>query len=133
MSSQQDGGSKTYAFATDDPALQRFLDDADNRSELLREGAKRMAWERDELEIETPELSERERTAYGWLTSYAAGDSLKLEIVKTKLAQELQIEKDLVKADILIPIQNAGYIDVTPTIHDVKVRPRRPEEVSTDG
>lgn len=130
--SSQESGSKTYTFATDDPALQQFLDDAKNRSKLLREGAKRMAWERDELEIETPELGERERTAYGWLTSYAAGDSLKLEIVKTKLAQELQLEKDLIKADILIPLQNAGYIEVSPTIHDVKVRPRPPEEVSGD-
>jgi len=126
MSSEQ----RTYSVKVSDPHLQQLLEESDNASELFREGAKRLAWERDVLDIETPDLDEDEREAYAWLVEYSAGGRVKFDVAKTKIAQLTQLDKELVKHAVLVPLQRKGYVDVYTGIQEVSVEPVSPSEVA---
>lgn len=132
MSAESESERKSYTFSTDDPQLQDFLDDVENRSEVLREGARKMAWERYGMQMDAEDLSEDQRTAYGWLMENTQGESVRLESVRNKLAQLVQLDKDLVQRSIIHPMANKGYIRVLTGMYSVKVKPVPPSEVSAD-
>jgi len=132
MSIESGDKSKSYTFQTDDEKLQSFLDDVDNRSEVLRQGARKMAFEKYGMQLNTPELSEDQETAFGWLLEHTQGETVRFESFKTKIAQLVQLDKDLVKRSIIRPLDRYGYIKVTPHMHHVMVRPLHPSEVESD-
>jgi len=129
MSAESETERKSYTFSTDDEKLQNFLDDVENRSEVLREGARKMAWERYGMEVEDTDLSEDQRTAYGWLMENTQGQSVRLESVRNKIAQLVQLDKDLVQRSIIHPLANKGYIRVLTGMYSVKLRAVPPTEV----
>lgn len=130
MATERD--TQTYTVRVSDPMLQNLLEDSENKSELFREGAKRLAWERKQLEIPTPDLDEDERDAYAWLVDYCGEGTVRMDVARTKLAQMLQVDRGLVKTTILVPLQRKGYLHVITGLHEVSLDPVLPREVA-DG
>lgn len=125
-------GEKHVSVRVTDPRLVEFIEASDTDADAVRAGLRRMAYEQDVLDMHTPELTEDQRAAYAWLSEYNDGGRIRIEAAKAKLAQLVQVDKELVKIDLIRPLHNKGYIEVETGIHDVWLTATPPEEVGAD-
>jgi hypothetical protein len=127
-----EGDEKHVSVRVTDPRLVEYLQASDTDADAVRRGLRRMAYEQDVLDMHTPDLTEDQRAAYAWLSEYNGGGRIRIEAAKAKLAQLVQVDKELVKIDLIRPLHNKGYLDVETGIHDVWLTATPPEEVASD-
>lgn len=110
-----------------DEELDDLLEGAENKSERVREALRLWKAERDGNGGDG--LTEEQAAGYEWLRDRAGvGGMVNLRVAKTVLAQRLSIDKGLVKAEVLQPLSEAGYLDVQPRLYDVAIWVREPTE-----
>lgn len=101
----------TISFKLEDEALEAFLDDQENRSEVIREAIRRQMYQ--EVTVEDGRLTDEQRQSYEWFRRYAGvGEAVDLEVAVTVLAQQLSLKKELVKVVVLRPLERLGYLRV---------------------
>lgn len=120
---------KQYSFQTDDEQIQQFLENAENKSEILREGAKRIVLEREGIGVDDSRLTEHQADAYRWLVKRSGGNRVSIDVFKTRVAQTAQINKELVKTEILKPLVDFGYLRVDQAMQSVSIEAIPPEEI----
>jgi len=121
-------GVTTFTFSTSDEDLEAFLDDAENKSETIREALR--VYQFHQEGVEDDRLSERQRIGYEWMLETAgAGGTVALDVIETTLAQLLSVKKSLIRRLVVKPLDRLGYVDVRPRMESVAVRVRSPEAV----
>lgn len=118
----------TYTFSTSDEELEAFLDDADNKSEVIREALRVYQFQSEG--VEDSRLSERQRVGYEWMLETAGAEgTVSLDVVETTLAQLLSVKKKLVRQLVVKPLDRLGYVTVRPRMESVAVRVWPPDAV----
>jgi hypothetical protein len=121
-------GVTRHTIRVEDDRLDEYLDDAENKSELVRE-AVRLHRLKNGV-VEDARLTDKQRGAYAWLREYVGvEDTMQNEVIKTVLAQKLSLGKEIVKELVLKPLDRLGYLQVTPRMHHVDVEVRPPDAV----
>jgi len=99
----------TISFQVDDPELESFLDEQENRSEAIREAIRVYQWKQEG--VQDSRLTDQQRVAYQWMLEQTdGGGRLSLEVAKTVLAQLLSLNSAIVKDQVFKPLQRAGYL-----------------------
>lgn len=121
--------SVTVSAQVDEELAER-LDDAENKSEIVR-SALRQYFEEEDLDVD---LSDREETAYRELLRLTrGGGTIRKEIAETVLAQAVGIEKAIIKSAIFVPLERDGLIKPANTWDQSFIRVFPPEEVAVDA
>lgn len=111
-----------------DEQLAEFLDEQESKSETVRKALRLYRLQHES--VDDNRLTDAQRAGYRWMREQAGvGGTLRLEVVRTVLAQTLSRDKDLIKYTVLQPLERLGYVDVTPRNEHVRVRVRSPESV----
>lgn len=123
--------SERVSFSVNDEELAEFLDNVENKSETIRSALRREMYQTKG--VDDPRLTEDQRAAYEWFRRYAGvGEDVDLGIARTVLAQILSLDKKIVTASAIRPLERLGYIVVRPRMHDVRVVVRPPVAVSDE-
>jgi len=121
-------GVSRHTIRVDDDRLDEYLDDAENKSGLVREAVRLHRLKKGA--VEDARLTDKQRAAYAWLREYVGVDeTMQYEVIQTVLAQKLSLGKEIVKEQVLKPLDRLGYLDVTPRMHHVDVEVRPPDAV----
>ena len=121
-------GVTRHTIRVDDDLLDEYLDDAENKSELVREAVRLHRLKNGALE--DARLTDKQRAAYAWLREYVGVDeTMQYEVIQTVLAQKLSLGKEIVKELVLKPLDRLGYLRVTPRMHHVDVEVQPPDAV----
>ncbi|EMA01800.1 hypothetical protein C437_15311 [Haloarcula vallismortis ATCC 29715] len=107
MASNQSKQSKRYTVEISDPKLREHLDSAENKSETIRDAIRTEATADGTLRM--ADLSDDELTAYEWLDEQ--GGRVELETAETHIAQLTQVEKKLVRRNLLRPLSAMGLLE----------------------
>lgn len=121
-----------YSFATDDEMAIEILETAENRSEIIRDGVKRVAAEQMSNQVSASQLSEDQRAALAWMVERTGGrerSQMRMSTARRKISQLCQIPKDMVRVEIFEPLRAEGYLDVITGINAVRLRVYPPTEV----
>lgn len=98
--------SETVSFRIDGDLAGR-LEDVPNKSKVVREAIREHLTESGSRHY--PNLSDEQARAYDWLRDYQPTN---LGSALAGLAQRLQINKELVKLEILRPLERKGYLRI---------------------
>ncbi|SEW09960.1 hypothetical protein [Halobacterium jilantaiense] len=117
-----------HTVRVDEEDLDEYLDDAENKSELVREAVR--LYRLKNGAVDDARLTDKQRAAYAWLREYVGvEETMQYEVVQTVLSQKLSLGKEIVKELVLKPLDRLGYLDVTPRMHHVIVEVRPPDVV----
>jgi hypothetical protein len=121
-------GVSRHTIRVDEEDLDAFLNDAENKSEVVREAVRLYRLKKGV--VEDARLTDKQRAAYGWLREYVGVDeTMQYEVIQTVLAQKLSLGKEIVKELVLKPLDRLGYLRVTPRMHHVDVEVQPPDAV----
>jgi hypothetical protein len=121
-------GVSRHTIRVDDDQLDDYLDDAENKSELVREAVR--LYQLKNSAVDDARLTDKQRVAYAWLREYVGvEETMQYEVIQTILSQKLSLGKEIVKELVLKPLDQHGYLDVTPRMHHVIVEVRPPDAV----
>ncbi|MFB6270601.1 MAG: hypothetical protein ABEH83_11690 [Halobacterium sp.] len=116
----------------DDEELVEFLEDVDNKAETLRSALRLYRLQHEA--VEDDRLTGAQRSAYQWLREHTGvGGTVRLEVVRTVLAQTLSRDKALIKYTVLQPLDRLGYIRVEPGIEVVRITVLPPQKQEDDS
>lgn len=106
--------TRTVSARLPDEVAER-LEEQPNKSATLREAVRAYLNNSDPGE---DGLSDEQQRAYEWLMDY---EGRNLDAAVTILAQELSMKKELLKLEVLRPLERKGMISVTPKLHHVQI------------
>jgi len=103
----------------DDSELSDELESAESKSELIRQALRQY---RRERERRTPSsgLTERERTALQWIRANIR-ESMGLSLVCSQVAQELGVNQEYVRSQIIPTLDSKDLIATNQSMHSVRV------------
>ncbi len=94
-----------------DDDLEAFLDDRGDVSETVRTALRYLRAQ--EEGVDDHRLTDHQRAAYTWLRDrVGVGGTVSVGLAKNRLAQTLSVDMDLVKGQVLRPLESHGYIRV---------------------
>jgi hypothetical protein len=121
-------GVSRHTIRVDDETLDAFLDNAENKSETVREALHLYRMQRGGVDDER--LTDKQRAAYAWLRDYAGvGETAQYEVVETVLAQKLSMSAGIIEELVMKPLERLGYVAVSPRMSHVVLRVRPPDAV----
>lgn len=121
--------SRTFSVSISDPTLVDYLESAENKSELIREGVREIAQSSTVTKFEG--FDQDKRDAWEWLSSKDSW--VDIRIAETHIAQKTQVTKQLVREDIIKPLESAGLLKRQAGLEVVCIRSVRPIECMDCG
>jgi len=114
-----------HSISVSDEELNEYLDDVDNKSEVVRE-ALRMHRAKNDL-VDDHRLSDAQVKGYDWMRRHVGiNERMPKEMLKSPLAEHLKLGKKTVEHFVLRPLERLGYIHLAQGLENVTVVVRPP-------
>lgn len=119
-------GVSQHSISVSDEELNEYLDDVENKSEVVRE-ALRMHRAKNDL-VDDHRLSDAQVKGYDWMRRHVGiNGRMPKRMVKSPLAEHLKLGKKTVEHFVLRPLARLGYIAMPAGLENVAVVVRPPD------
>jgi hypothetical protein len=116
----------------DDEELEEFLAGRESNSETVRTALRYLRAQ--EKGVNDDRLTDHQQVAYRWLRDrVGVGGSASVGMVENRLSQSLSVDMDLVRSQVLRPLESLDYISVQARVQSARITVLAPPSEDEPG